>query len=274
MEAPYLAQSAHYKGWIRRESGRWYPSPMLRIITLLSIGILATRAFAGDVSVAVAANFAAPMQRIAVAFEQETGHRVRLSSGASGKFYAQIINGAPFEVLLSADDELPALLEREGQAVSGTRFTYAIGRLVLWSSDPRRVDAAGEILRHRDLRRVAVANPKTAPYGTAAFEVMRALKLLDALQPRLIQGENIAQTYQFVASGNAEIGFVARSQVWKDGRLADGSGWLVPESLHAPIRQDAILLVRGRDNPAASALLNFLRSEPIRRQIRSNGYDL
>lgn len=232
------------------------------------------QALAAETAVAVAANFSLPMQQIAADFAHDTGHKASLSFGASGKFLTQIAHGAPFDVLLSADDEGPAALEKSGAGVSGSRYTYAIGRLVLWSANPDRVDAQGDVLRRPDFRHLAVANPKTAPYGAAASEVMASLGLSASLRPRLVQGENIAQTHQFVASGNAELGFVALAQVWKDGKLTGGSAWLVPADRHQPIRQDALLLARGRDNPAARALLDYLRSDKARQTIRRYGYDL
>ena len=233
-----------------------------------------TGARAAEVKVAVAANFTAPMQKIAAAFAKDTGHEAKLTFGATGKFYAQIKNGAPFELLLSADDETPALLERESQAVAGTRFTYAIGRLVLWSRQPGFVDDAGTVLRNGTFKHLALANPKLAPYGAAAVEVLNGLGLAVTLSPKFVQGENIAQTYQFAATGNAELGFVALSQVWADGRLKEGSAWVVPVRLHTPMRQDAIVLKPGQDQPAATALMNYLRGEKARAIIRSFGYDL
>lgn len=227
---------------------------------------------AGEVSVAVAANFTAPMQRIAAQFEADTGHKAVLSFGATGKFYAQIKNGAPFDVLLAADDETPARLEKEGQG--GSRTTYAIGKLVLWSKQPGLVDDRGEVLKAARFERLALADPKLAPYGAAAVEAMTRLGVLDALRPKLVQGENIAQTYQFVATGNAQLGFVALSQVWADGKLKEGSAWLVPGSLYSPIRQDAILLNKGKDNLAAAALLQYLRGVKAAGIIRAYGYDL
>jgi molybdate transport system substrate-binding protein len=229
---------------------------------------------AAEVSVAVAANFAAPMQRIAAAFEQDTGHKANLAVGSTGRFYAQIKHGAPFELLLSADDETPARLQREGLAVAGTGFTYAVGRLVLWSRQPGRVDPQGDVLKAGRFDRLAVADPRLAPYGAAALEVLNGMGLMPALAPKLVQGENIAQTYQFVASGNAEMGFVALSQVVVDGQLTHGSAWTVPAQRHAPLRQDAVLLSAGKDSAAAAALLAYLRTARARAIIRSFGYDL
>ena len=237
-------------------------------------GATAGTARAETVRMAVAANFAAPLQRIAAEFEKDTGHRALVSVGATGKFYAQISQGAPFDVFLSADDETPARLVAEGAAVAGSRFTYAVGRLVLWSARPGFVDEQGAVLKGAGFRHLALANPKTAPYGAAAIEVLKGLGLLEALSPKFVQGENIAQAHQFVASGNADLGFVALSQVWKDGRVSDGTAWRVPAALHAPIRQDAVLLTSARDNAAALALLRYLRGEKARAVIASHGYEL
>lgn len=243
--------------------------------TYLAVGLAAgvlQAAQADTVSVAVAANFTAPMQKIATGFEADTGHKAELSFGATGKFHAQITHGAPFQVLLSADDTTPAKLEREGKAVAGSRFTYAIGTLVLWSAQAGAVDAHGAVLKKGDFKHLAIANPKLAPYGTAALQVMDKLGVTAALQPRLVQGENIAQTFQFVSTGNAQLGFVALSQVMVDGRIRSGSAWEVPASLHDPIRQDAVLLAPGKDSAAAAALLAYLRGDKARAIIQSYGY--
>jgi molybdate transport system substrate-binding protein len=231
-------------------------------------------AHAGEVQVAVAANFAGPMEKLAAQFQKDTGHKAVLASGATGKFYAQIRNGAPFEVLLSADDETPARLEAEGHAVAKSRFTYAVGRLVLWSAKANYVDAAGAVLKTGDFTHLAIANPKTAPYGAAAVAVIDKLGLTARLQPHLVQGENIAQAFQFASTGNAELGFVAQAQVWRDGKFTAGSGWIVPATMHAPIRQDAALLTRGAKNPAAQALLDYLRSDKAKALIRAYGYEV
>lgn len=229
---------------------------------------------ADEVRVAVAANFTAPAKIVAADFEEDTGHQAVLAFGATGQFYAQIKNGAPFEVLLSADATTPAKLADEGAAVAGSRFTYAIGRLVLWSAKPGYVDAQGEVLKRGEFKHLAIANPKLAPYGAAAVEVLTALKLLDAVEPRFVQAENIAQAYQFVASGNAELGFVALSQVMQDGKIAEGSAWRVPEGLYPPIRQDAVLLDKGKGKVAAQAWLDYLRGDKARAVIQSFGYGL
>ena len=239
---------------------------------LLACLVVFSRAQAAEVGVAVASNFMAPMQKIAQAFEQDTGHKAMLSFGSTGSFYAQIKHGAPFQVLLAADALTPLKLESEGLGVAGSRFTYAVGKLVLWSRQPGLVDDKGAILRSGRFERMALANPKLAPYGAAAVEVMSQMGVLKDIQPKLVQGENIAQTYQFIASGNAQLGFVALSQVMTDGKIVQGSGWPVPAGLHAPILQDAILLTPGRNNPAAKALLGYLQGEKARAIIRASGY--
>ncbi len=244
-------------------------------ITRCLLGLAAFAALgarAGEVSVAVAANFSAPMQKIAQAFAQDTGHQARLAFGSTGSFYAQIRNGAPFQVLLAADAETPLKLEKEGLAVPGTRFTYATGRLVLWSPQSGRVDEAGAVLRTDRYQRLALANPRLAPYGRAALETLAKLGLQAQVQPRLVQGDNIAQAYQFVATGNAQLGFVALSQVQSQGRITQGSAWVVPAELHAPITQDAALLRPGQGQPAALALLAYLQGEKARAVIREFGY--
>jgi molybdate transport system substrate-binding protein len=228
---------------------------------------------ADDVQVAVASNFTAPMRVIAEQFERDTGHKTLLAFGSTGKLYAQIRNGAPFSVLLAADEQVPARLEEEGLGVAGSRFTYAIGTLVLWSAQEGLIDNQTDVLIDQPFRHLAIANPKTAPYGAAAMATLKELGLLESVKDKLVQGENIAQTHQFVASGNAELGFVALSQVVKDGEIQQGSGWVVPTAYHPPIRQDALLLNKGRDNPAAQALLDYLRSAEATEVIAAYGYD-
>ena len=229
-------------------------------------------ALADEVQVAVAANFTAPMKIIAADFEKDTGHKAQLAFGSTGKFYAQIKNGAPFQILLAADGETPARLEKEGMAVAGSRFTYAIGALALWSARPGFVDDKGAVLARGDFKHLALANPKLAPYGAAAMETLTKLGLTDKLQARIVQGEDIGQAYQFAATGNAELGFVALSQVMKDGRIASGSAWIVPSAMHAPIRQDAVILANGKGNAAAEALMKYLRSAKTTALIKSYGY--
>lgn len=245
-----------------------------RLIQLLAAACAAGSgaATAGEVTVAVAANFAVPLERIAPGFTATTGHTLKISPGATGKFYSQIVAGAPFEVLLSADDETPRKLAAEGHAVSGSAFTYAIGKLVLWSAQPGVVDDQGAVLSSAKVNKIAIANPKVAPYGAAAMEVIKARGLTDALTPKLVTAESIAQAYQFASTGNAELGFVALSQVAVPGKPATGSYWLIPENLYGEIRQDAVLLKPGQDNPAARAFRDYLKTAPAREVIRAFGY--
>jgi molybdate transport system substrate-binding protein len=248
---------------------------MKRILSLLFPVLLGmTNAHADEVQVAVAANFTAPMKAIAADFEKDTGHKALLAFGSTGKFYAQIKNGAPFQVFLAADDETPAKLDKEGLTVPGSRFTYAIGTLVLWSAKPDLVDTKGAVLGKGNFEHLAMANPKLAPYGAAAMETLTKLGLADKLQAKIVQGENIAQTYQFTATGNAELGFVALSQVMKGGKVNDGSAWIVPAAMHTPIRQDAVVLASGKDNLAAVALMKYLKSAKAVAVIKSYGYEV
>lgn len=254
---------------------------LLRIIAfvrtaalLLIAALTSTPGRTGEVHVAVAANFAAPMKSLAIAFERESGHRAILSLGATGQLYAQIRQGAPYHVLLAADSNTPSKLAGEGNAVATTQRTYAMGRLVLWSRDVDTVDAKGEVLRRGDFRRLAIANPKLAPYGAAAMQTLSTLGLLKTLRSQIVDGANINQAFQFVASGNAELGFVAMSQVMQAGHLRSGSAWIVPAHLHEPIKQDVILLAKGQDNPAALALLRYLDSHHARDIIQRYGYEL
>ena len=242
---------------------------------ILILSLLASAgALADEVQVAVAANFTGPMQVISALFERDTGHKATLSFGATGKFYAQIKNGAPFEILLAADDETPARLVKEGNAVDGSAFTYAIGTLVLWSATPQLIDGKGEILKKGGFKHLAIANPKTAPYGAAAVQAMGKLGVLDNLKPLFVQGENISQTHQFVSTGAAELGFVAYSQVINNDKIASGSGWIVPANLYDPLRQAAVILAKGKDKAAAIALMSYLKSEAARKVIKSFGYAL
>ena len=248
---------------------------MLRVFQLLiALVPFFSAAHGAEVTVAVAANFAAPMQKIAPLFEKDTGHKAIVSLGSTGGFYAQIKNGGPFHVLLSADDETPLKLEKENLAVSGTRFTYAKGKLVLWSKQAGFVDDKGDVLRSGQFKRLAIANPKLAPYGAAALETLHKLELVQGLQTKFVQGENIAQAFQFVNTENAQLGFVALSQVYADGKLSSGSAWIVPSHFHKPIQQDAVLLMAGKNNIAATALLAYLRTDKAKAIIRSHGYDL
>ena len=258
------------------------PSLFLRLFgwVIISSGAVAcATAKAEEVTVAVAANFTAPMQKIAQAFEQDTGHKALLAFGATGKFYAQIKNGAPFSVLLSADDETPARLEKEGVAIAGTRFTYAIGRLALWSKNPLLVDDKGQVLLSNttdknSFKKLAIADPKLAPYGAAAIEVLGRMDALAKLTPKLVQGDSIGQAFQFVMTENAELGFVALSQISIDGRITQGSAWVVPQNLYTPLKQEAVLLPLGKNNAAALALMKYMRTDRAQAIIRAYGYTL
>jgi molybdate transport system substrate-binding protein len=228
---------------------------------------------AEETQIAVAANFTAPLKAIIEVFEEDTGHKVQASYGSTGKLYAQIKNGAPFEALLAADQTRPELLEEEGVGVPGSRFTYAIGTLVLWSADAEKVEDGPALLESGDFNKLSIANPKLAPYGEASIETLEALGLKAAIEPKLVMGENIAQTYQFVDTGNADIGFVALSQVMQDGEIIKGSGWIVPSEMHAPISQDAVILESGRDNPAVTELFAYLKGEKAEAIIHDFGYE-
>lgn len=230
--------------------------------------------YAETTLVAVASNFTKPMTEIAAEFEKATGHTAQLSFGSSGKFVSQFENGAPFEVFLSADDKSPAKLQQSGFAVEKSDFTYALGKLVLWSNTANYVDDKGDILNKGGFQHIALADPKLAPYGAAAVEVLKNKNVLDKLQPLFVQGENISQTHQFISTGNAELGFVALSQVVENGKITSGSGWIVPSNLYTPIKQDAVLLKTGEANPAAKALLDYLRTAPALAIIKKYGYDL
>jgi molybdate transport system substrate-binding protein len=233
-----------------------------------------TSAHAAEAQVAVAANFAEPIKAIAAVLEKTTGHTLKVTLGATGKLYAQIKNGAPFDLLLAADTKTPEKLATEGHGIASSRFTYATGKLALWSAKVGRVDDKGQVLKAADLGKVALASPKVAPYGAAAVQAMDRLGLMAALAPRLVQGESIGQAFAFAATGNADVGFVALSQVLEGGKLKSGSVWVVPQSLYSPIKQDAVLLTKGEANEAAKALFKLLQSPNGKDLIRSYGYDL
>jgi len=245
-----------------------------RLVAALGASLFAGLTHAAEVHIAVAANFSAPINEIAAAFEKASGHKVIAAFGPTGGLYTQIKHGAPFEVFLAADDSTPARLETEGEILAGSRFTYAIGKLVLWSASAGYVDAQGEVLRRNEFNHLSIGNPKTAPYGLAATQVLARLGLSEAVKPKLVEGTNITQAYQFVATGNAELGFVALSQVFKDGQISGGSAWIVPEDMYEPIRQDAVILNKGKDNPAAAALVDYLKGPKAAAVIKSYGYDL
>ncbi|MGH8476373.1 MAG: molybdate ABC transporter substrate-binding protein [Methylococcales bacterium] len=224
---------------------------------------------ADEISLAVASNFTHAIKAIAARFEADTAHKVTLIFGSTGKHYAQIKNGAPFDVFFSADVERPKLLEGEGLASPGSRFTYAVGKIVLWSAQQGYVDPEGKVLQQQSFHHLAIANPKLAPYGKAAQEVLQAYDAWDALQDRIVLGENIEQAFQFVASGNAELGFVPYSQIVRPGHPIAGSFWEVPQSLYAPIEQQAVLL---KDSEAARDFLSFVRTNESRTIIQGFGY--
>lgn len=244
--------------------------PVLRagiLLALLAI-LRPAPAQAGEVHVAVAANFTAAAKEIAGLFDAATGDRTILSFGSTGQLYTQISQAAPFEVFLAADRDRPRKAVEEGLAVQGSQVTYATGRIVLFSTDPALVTGEAT-LRDGRFTRLAIANPATAPYGAAAIETLQALGVLDAVRDRLVQGTNIAQAYQFVSTGNAELGFVALSQVADHDR---GSRWIVPVRMYAPIAQDAVLLQRGAGNPAAVAFMAFLQGPEARAVKQKYGY--
>ena len=245
-----------------------------RLLTLTAALALSAAAQAEVVQIAVAANFTAPARALAEIFARTTGHEAKLSFGATGAFYTQIKNGAPFGILLAADDERPIRLEKEGDTVPGSRFTYAVGQLVLLSAKPGFVDGEGAVLKGGNFNKIAIANPKLAPYGAAAVETMDKLGLAAALTPKLVTGESIGQTYNFIATGNAELGFVALAQVLDGGKLKSGSMWVVPAKYHAPIIQDAVILKRAAANPAAKAWMALMRSPNTQDFIRSYGYEV
>ena len=236
--------------------------------------LLSVSAFvsAETVHVAVAANFVEPLKNISAQFEKTTGNKVMVTSGATGKLYAQIKNGAPYDILLAADAKTPAKLESEDAIVPGSRFTYAIGKLALWSAQPGYVDNKGEILKKQPFNHIAIASPKLAPYGLAAQQTLEKMGLWQTMQAKIVQGENIGQTYQFVASGNAELGFVALSQIYKNGKVKSGSAWIIDARDYQPIKQDAVLLTHGKNNAAAVALMKYLKSGESYKVLKSYGY--
>ncbi|WP_296185456.1 molybdate ABC transporter substrate-binding protein [Pseudomonas sp. UBA1879] len=250
------------------------PRVTVKLLAIAFAALSASSVFADEVQVAVAANFTAPIQAIAKDFEKDTGHTLVASFGATGQFYTQIKNGAPFEVFLAADDTTPAKLESEGETVNGSRFTYAVGTLALWSAKEGYVDDKGEVLKNNHYQHLSIANPKAAPYGLAATQVLEKQHLTEATQAKIVEGQSIAQAYQFVQTGNAELGFVALSQVYKDGKLTSGSAWIVPANLHEPIKQDAVILNKGKDNAAAKALMDYLKGPKAAAVIKSYGYQL
>ncbi len=247
---------------------------MMRLLLFTALIFATVRpGLAATVQVATASNFSQPLRLLAQAFEKESEHKVRISTASTGKLYAQIKHGAPYHLFLSADQKRPEKLEQEGLAVPGSRFTYAMGQLVLWAPRQQFQGEAKALISQADLRRFSIANPKIAPYGVAARQTLKAMGLWEQLQGRLVRGENIAQTFQFVASRAAEMGFIAHSQLSEEVK-STGYHWMVPQALHDPIRQDAVLLKRGAENPAAKTFHAFLQSERARALISALGYGL
>jgi molybdate transport system substrate-binding protein len=251
-------------------------SRLLRLIIAVWFILLAPTSWAATTLITVASDFTKPMTEIAAEFEKATGHTAKLSFGSSGKAFAQIQSGGPFEVYLSASEKYPLELEKSGHVVAGSRFVYAIGKLVLWSAKPGYVDDKGEILKTGNFKHIALADPTHAPYGVVAEEVMKSLGVLDKLRPMFVMGENISQTFQFVSTGNAELGFVAFAQVIdiNTGKIGKGSGWIIPDNLHGPFNQTAVLLKKGAENPAALALVDFLKSPTALAIIEKYGFGL
>ncbi len=240
---------------------------------LLLVGLLTLppgRSVPDQIRIAAASNFSRAITALAERFEANTGHSVMLSFGSTGKHYAQIVNGAPFDAFFAADIRRPERLEEEGVAVAGSRFTYAVGKVVLWSRNTEYVDPEAAVLKRGEFHRIAIANPQFAPYGKAAQEILQALGLWEQLNARLVRGENVSQAYQFVHSGSAELGFVAYSQVIDPSRSIEGSFWEVPQALYTPVEQQAVLL---NDNETARAFLSYVQSEEAREIIRDFGYD-
>lgn len=242
---------------------------MKRFILVLFTAMFMPQALA-EINVAVAANFTSTFNKLAEVYQADTRVKVQPSFASTGKLYAQVRNGAPFQLFLSADVETAQRLEQEGETVAGTRQIYAIGRLVLWSGKPGLVDARGEVLRKGGFNRLAIANPKTAPYGLAAQQVMSQLGVAESLKDKLVTGESVAQAYQYVSSGNAELGFVALSQV----QGAAERYWLVPEKLHDPLEQQMVILKRGQGDAAVRKFYDYIRSEKAQKIIASFGYGL
>ncbi len=252
-----------------------YRGPLFAVLVSALLSASTLNAQADTALAAVAANFAETAETLLPLFHDQTGHDIQLTTGSTGKLYAQIGKGAPFDLLLSADAETPARLIKEGNAIRETNFTYATGQLTLWSKDADRIEGNGrKALENPQLRFVAIANPDLAPYGVAARETLQSLGLWDTLQPKIVMGQNIGQANSMVASGAAELGFVALSAVLSPRTKEKGSRWDVPQDLFTPIRQDAVLLNPGKDNAAARAFLDFLRTKKAAEVIRRFGYEM
>ncbi|MBC8210238.1 MAG: molybdate ABC transporter substrate-binding protein [Gammaproteobacteria bacterium] len=243
---------------------------MKKLILLVLLSVFNSVSAADELRIAVASNFVQVLKKISQEFEKSSDHRVKISSGSTGKHYAQIKNGAPFDLFFAADSERPVLLEQEGRIIADSRFTYARGKLVLWSPLPQQVDSAGTVLEQGDFNYLALANPRLAPYGRAAKQLLDEKGLWKKLSGRMVQGENIGQTFQFVKTGNADLGLVALSQVIDASGEIEGSFWHVPQDRYAPIDQQAVLL---KDKPAARAFIAFVKSDQMRSLIQRSGYE-
>lgn len=256
-----------------QDSSTWQSWLLLASILFFSLVFLPLRtARAEEIAVAVAANFSAPMKEIAAQFEKDTPDRLIISYGATGQFRAQIMNGAPYEVFLTADDVTGQQLVNDGQAVPESRFVYATGSLVLWSLDPSLTDSLEEFLKHGSFRHLVMANPALAPYGAAARETLERLGLWNDLKSKILYGENISQAYSMVLGGGAPLGFIAKSQVMRHGQWLSGSVWVIPDHLYKPLHQEAILLLKGQHSQGARALMAYLKNEKSRNIIQSYGY--
>ncbi|MFT6986036.1 MAG: molybdate transport system substrate-binding protein [Psychromonas sp.] len=245
-----------------------------QMLYILFLSLISPLSLAGQLSVAVAGNFYKPLKVISAHYQEQTGHQILLSVGATGKLYAQISNGAPFEILLAADRARPSKLVEQKLAVQGSQFTYGKGKLLLWSSDPALIDAAGEILKSPQIVHLAIANPKTAPYGAAAIEVLKNLGIYQQLKGKIVEGQSVGQSFQQISSGAVELGIIALSQVLVDHKIASGSGWIIPTTLYQPIQQDAVLLNEGKTNPIAKDFLRYLQTPECKEIIRSFGYQV
>jgi len=243
---------------------------VFRLVFLCALIFAGTTANGAVLKVAVASNFATTMTTLAEHFEKKTDHRVKLVFGSTGKHYAQIRNGAPFDVFFSADIERPMLLEAEGRTVPESRYTYAIGKLVLWSPENNVVDSSGKVLGQGSFRYLAIANPKLAPYGRAAREVLQSRGLWEGMKGKIVRGENISQSYQFVNSGNAELGFVAYSQLKHPDQRIKGSYWKIPQALYTPIEQQVVLI---KDSEAGRSFLSYIQSKEALMIINEHGYE-
>lgn len=256
----------------------WFVGLLLALAGLLPAAAQAAAAAAKPVApgvarVAVASNFAEAARKLAADYAKHSGQKIEISSASTGKLYAQIVNGAPFDVLLSADAETPRRLVEEGLAEGATLHDYAIGRLVLWSRDPARVKDGEALLRRGAIERLAIANPDLAPYGAAARDALDYVRRWEELRPKLVLGENVGQAAQFVVSGAAPLGLLPRALVQEARKTTPGSGWEIPASWHAPIVQSAVLLKRGQRNPAARGFLKYLQSPAAKQRIHAFGYD-